>query len=156
MRFWLTFSGVSYGFHVGAEDEILDVIVEDRGTNADMGVYGRLEVRAASPADPAAAAVGQRLVVVHDLYAGYLGKPIGARLSFEHVRPQRRGLGGRAALGGRRPATGRGGPAALIAALRSAAAAFGGRCVGRRCVLRRCMWRRCLCRGAAVGSGGDG
>ncbi|GAB3873513.1 hypothetical protein ACFPIJ_00970 [Dactylosporangium cerinum] len=85
MRFWLTFSGVSYGFHVGAEDEILDVIVEDRGTDADMGVYGRLEVRTASPADPAAAAVGQRLVVVHDLYAGYLGKPIGARLSFEHV-----------------------------------------------------------------------
>lgn len=85
MRFWLTFGGVSYGFHVGAEDEILDVIVEDRGTDADMGVYGRFEVRAASPHDPAAAAVGQRLVVVHDLYAGYLGKPIGVRLSFERV-----------------------------------------------------------------------
>ncbi|MEU0552535.1 hypothetical protein [Dactylosporangium sp. NPDC006015] len=85
MRFWLTFAGVSYGFHVGAEDEILDVIVEERGTDADMGVYGRLEVRAAAPRDPASAAVGQRLVAVHDLYAGYLGKPIGARLSFEHV-----------------------------------------------------------------------
>ena len=55
------------------------------GTDADMGVYGRLEVRSASGHDPAAAAVGQRLVVVHDLFAGYLGKPIGARLSFETV-----------------------------------------------------------------------
>lgn len=85
MRFWLTFGGTSYGFHVGAEDEILDVIVEDRGTDADMGVYGRLEVRTAAAGDPAAFAVGQRLVVVHDLFAGYLGKPIGARLSFETV-----------------------------------------------------------------------
>ncbi|GAA0723201.1 hypothetical protein GCM10010199_31570 [Dactylosporangium roseum] len=85
MRFWLTFGGTSYGFHVGAEDEILDVIMEDRGTDADMGVYGRLEVRRAAGPDPAAAAVGQRLVVVHDLFAGYLGKPIGARLSFETV-----------------------------------------------------------------------
>ncbi|MET7393039.1 hypothetical protein ABZS66_06020 [Dactylosporangium sp. NPDC005572] len=85
MRFWLTFGGRSYGFHVGAEDEILDVIVEDRGTDAEMGIYGRLEVRPAADDDPAAVAVGQRLVVVHDLYAGYLGKPIGARLSFETV-----------------------------------------------------------------------
>jgi hypothetical protein len=85
MRFWLTFGGTSYGFHVGAEDEILDVIVEDLGTDAEMGIYGRLEVRTASAFDPAGAAVGQRLVVVHDLFAGYLGKPIGARLSFENV-----------------------------------------------------------------------
>ena len=85
MRFWLTFGGVSYGFHVGAEDEILDVIVEERGTDADMGVYGRLEVRPAAGTDPAAFGVGQRLVAVHDLFAGYLGKPIGARLSFETV-----------------------------------------------------------------------
>lgn len=85
MRFWLTFGGMCYGFHVGAEDEILDVIVEERGTDADMGIYGRLEVRTARGDDPAAFAVGQRLVVVHDLFAGYLGKPIGARLSFETV-----------------------------------------------------------------------
>ncbi|WP_238011328.1 hypothetical protein KZZ52_09355 [Dactylosporangium sp. AC04546] len=85
MRFWLTFGGRSFGFHVGAEDEILDVIIEERGTDAEMGIYGRLEVRPAADDDPAAAAVGQRLVVVHDLYAGYLGKPIGARLSFETV-----------------------------------------------------------------------
>ncbi|WP_433057907.1 hypothetical protein [Dactylosporangium sp. CS-033363] len=85
MRFWLTFGTTCYGFHVGAEDEILDVIVEERGTDAEMGVYGRLEVRPAAGADPAAFAVGQRLVVVHDLFAGYLGKPIGARLCFETV-----------------------------------------------------------------------
>jgi hypothetical protein len=85
MRFWLTFGELTFGFHVGAEDEILDVIMEERGTDADMGVYGRLEVRPAGTHDPAAPAVGQRLVVVHDLFAGYLGKPIGARLSFETV-----------------------------------------------------------------------
>ena len=85
MRFWLTFADTSYGFHVGADEEILDVIVEEVGRDTDRGAYGRLEVRAASVHDPAAAAVGQMLVGVYDLFAGYLGKPVGARLRFERV-----------------------------------------------------------------------
>jgi hypothetical protein len=86
LRFWLTFAGAgTYGFHVGADREKLDVLVEGVGTDTDMGRYGRLEVRAPRPEDPAAAAVGQRLVAVEDLYSAYRSEPLGARLSFETV-----------------------------------------------------------------------
>lgn len=85
MRFWLTFGSSTYGFHVGADREQLDVVLEAAGCDADMGRYGRLEVRSTRDPDPPAAAVGQRLVVVQDLFDAYGQSPIGARLSFEDV-----------------------------------------------------------------------
>jgi hypothetical protein len=86
MRFWLTFAGAgTYGFHVGADRERLDVLVESVGTTADMGRYGRLEVRGPTSDDPAAAAVGQRLVAVCDLFPARGKEALGARLSFETV-----------------------------------------------------------------------
>ncbi len=86
MRFWLTFEGDrTYGFHVGADGAVLEVIAEAPGCDTDMGRYGRLEVRPAHAADPPAAAVGQRLVVVRDLFDVYVTSAIGARLSFENV-----------------------------------------------------------------------
>jgi len=88
VRFWLTFADVAdgtFGFHVGADGEALDVIPERPGCDADMGAYGRLELRPALAPDPPAAALGQRLVGVSDLFDGYLGSAIGARLHFESV-----------------------------------------------------------------------
>src|SRR5262249_5367939 len=84
LRFWLTFAAAgTYGFHVGADRERLDVLVEAVGTKADLGGYGRLEVRAPTPEDPAAAAIGQRLVAVRDLFSVHTRDALGARLSFE-------------------------------------------------------------------------
>ncbi len=86
IRFWLTFEdGRTFGFHVGADGEVLDVIQEAPGIDADMGRYGRLEVRPALEPDPPAAAVGQRLRKVQNLFHGYEGSAIGARLHFETV-----------------------------------------------------------------------
>jgi hypothetical protein len=86
MRFWLTFRGVgTYGFHVGADRERLDVLVERPGTDTNLGRYGRLEVRPPVAGDPAAAAVGQRLVAVRDLFPVHGNEALGARLSFETV-----------------------------------------------------------------------
>jgi hypothetical protein len=86
LRFWLTFVGDrTFGFHVGADGEVLDVIAEEPGGDADMGRYGRLELRPAHAPDPPAAAVGQRLVGVQDLFDVYEQSAIGARLSFESV-----------------------------------------------------------------------
>src|SRR4051794_10654868 len=63
IRFWLTFAGGdTFGFHVGADGEALDVMAECRWDDEDLGGYGRLEVRPATGGDPPAAAVGQRLV----------------------------------------------------------------------------------------------
>jgi hypothetical protein len=84
IRFWLTFAGVeTFGFHVGADGEVLDVIPEAPGADADMGQYGRLEVRPALAPDPPAVAVGQRLVGVQNLFDVYGESVIGARLDFE-------------------------------------------------------------------------
>jgi hypothetical protein len=84
IRFWLTFAGVeTFGFHVGADGDALDVIAEAPGVDADMGQYGRLEVRPAHDPDPPFAAIGQRLVGVQDLFDGYRRSAIGARLRFE-------------------------------------------------------------------------
>jgi hypothetical protein len=86
IRFWLTFAdGRTFGFHVGADGEVLDVIQEELGIDADMGLYGRLEVRPAIAPDPPAAAVGERLLEVQNLFPVYEGSPIGARLRFETV-----------------------------------------------------------------------
>jgi hypothetical protein len=86
MRFWLTFGSSTFGFHVGADGEELDVVLEAAGTDADMGRYGRLEVRAARDPDPPASAIGQRLLAVDDLFDWYgRQSAIGARLRFEHV-----------------------------------------------------------------------
>jgi hypothetical protein len=86
IRFWLTFvDGGTFGFHVGADGEVLDVIQEELGINADMGPYGRLEVRPAVTPDPLADAIGQRLLEVQNLFPVYEGSPIGARLRFETV-----------------------------------------------------------------------
>jgi hypothetical protein len=85
MRFWLTFGSSTFGFHVGADGEELDVVLEAAGSDADMGRYGRLEVRSAREPDPPAAAVGQRLVSVDDLFYRYGMSAIGARLHFERV-----------------------------------------------------------------------
>jgi hypothetical protein len=83
MRFWLTFGPTTYGFHVGADGEVLDVVAEAAGSDADMGRYGRLEVRSACDPDPPAAALGQRLVEVQDLFDVYGESAIGAMLRFE-------------------------------------------------------------------------
>src|SRR5690349_17181228 len=83
MRFWLTFGSSTYGFHVGADGVELDVVVEAAGVDADMGRYGRLEVRPAHDPDPPAAALGQRLLSVDNIFHGYGTSPIGARLVFE-------------------------------------------------------------------------
>jgi hypothetical protein len=84
MRFWLTFAGgPTFGFHVGADGEMLDVIAEAPGTDADMGRFGRLEVRPATEPDPPARAVGRRLIEVRDLFQVYGVSAIGAHLSFE-------------------------------------------------------------------------
>jgi hypothetical protein len=86
IRFWLTFvGGRTFGFHVGADGEVLDVIQEELGIDADMGPYGRLEVRPALEPDPPAAAVGERLLEVQNLFPAYEGSPIGACLRFETV-----------------------------------------------------------------------
>jgi hypothetical protein len=86
MRFWLTFTGgQTYGFHVGADGVALDVIAEAPGIDADLGRYGKLEVRPAREPDPPASAVGQRLVGVENLFSGTSQSAIGARLSFETV-----------------------------------------------------------------------
>jgi hypothetical protein len=87
IRFWLTFTdGNTFGFHVGADGEVLDVIAETCWDDEDMGRYGRLEVRpAATGSDPPASAVGQRLVGVDDLFDLELSSPIGARLRFERA-----------------------------------------------------------------------
>ena len=86
MRFWLTFGDSTYGFHVGADGEELDVVLEAAGTDADMGRYGRLEVRPGHDPDPPASAVGQRLVAIDDIFDGYgRERAIGARLRFEHL-----------------------------------------------------------------------
>ncbi len=85
MRFWLTFGSSTYGFHVGADGEELDVVLEAGGADADMGRYGRLEVRTAREPDPPAAAVGQRLHSVVDIFDVYGVSAIGARLHFERV-----------------------------------------------------------------------
>lgn len=85
IRFWLTFhGGETYGFHVGAEGEVLDVIAETCWDDEDMGRYGRLEVRPAHAPDPPFFAVGQRLLAVDDLFSPD-DEPIGARLRFESL-----------------------------------------------------------------------
>lgn len=74
MRFWLTFgatgafAGATFGFAVGEDRNALDVVAEEPEVDADLGRYGRLEVRAAAPADPVTAALGQRLVQIEDVY----------------------------------------------------------------------------------------
>jgi hypothetical protein len=85
IRFWLTFDSRTFGFHVGADGEVLDVIAETCWDDEDLGGYGRLEVRPASSCDPPAGAVGQRLVGVDDLFDLALSSAIGARLRFESV-----------------------------------------------------------------------
>jgi hypothetical protein len=86
IRFWLTFvDGATFGFHVGADGEVLDVIAENCWDDEDLGGYGRLEVRPATGTDPPAGAVGQRLVAVEDLFDEAESSTIGARLRFESV-----------------------------------------------------------------------
>jgi len=85
IRFWLTFAELTFGFHVGADGEVLDVIAETCWDDEDMGRYGRLEVRPATGVDPPASAVGQRLVAVDDLFDDDLASAIGARLRFERT-----------------------------------------------------------------------
>jgi hypothetical protein len=86
IRFWLTFDDdATYGFHVGADGEVLDVIPEALGADADLGGYGRLEVRPATPPDPPAAAVGETLTAVVNLHRGLDESAIGAQLRFETV-----------------------------------------------------------------------
>ncbi len=85
MRFWLTFGASTFGFHVGADGVELDVVPEAAGGDADMGRYGRLEVRSARNPDPPAAAIGQRLIAVENFFDGYGLSAIGARLTFERV-----------------------------------------------------------------------
>src|SRR5262249_37065701 len=76
MRFCLPSAGDGrFGFHVGADGEVLDVIQEELGIDADMGPYGRLEIRPARVPDPPAEAIGQRLLEVQNLFPVYEGSP---------------------------------------------------------------------------------
>ena len=91
MRFWLTLSDEpktgarTFGFAVGENHNALYVVAEEPEEDADLGRYGRLEVRAAAPADPVTAVLGQRLVEIEDVFRDGHPEVIAARLAFERT-----------------------------------------------------------------------
>lgn len=84
MRFWLEFEGVGpFSFAVGEVREALKVVREPPERTADLGRYGRLEVRQPTPADPVSAALGKRLLAVEDIRCEGRPDVIAARLAFD-------------------------------------------------------------------------